>query len=185
MPLGNRLTTPQTDWQQAQKQQVKADRKDARKQMKQFERESMAQGLEEDPTASGYSEAYHNMEKYGFDPPPDVPTFGGSPGRNIPGLPLGIPPLQPGAVDPATGGRNFPLNPSPLFPTAPLWDAPVQPDWEAYLRDQAMRGMYRSPQRQGGNIGGFQMPKEPLPATKVFSAPIGAMTLPPPLPPPG
>jgi len=174
MPLGNGLTTPQTDWQQAQAKsqqaQVKAQRKAARKQMKKFERESMRMGLEHAPTASAYTEADRNTQ-FGFDPPPDVPEYTG-----IPGGPFS-PPIQPGAVDPATGFRGFPINPNTMSPIQQAGPT-ARPDWEAYLRDQATRGRYRPPSPLPPGFG-FQPPKEQLPATKVYSAPIG------PLGPPG
>ena len=179
MPLGNRLTTPQTDWQQAQ---VKAQRKAARKQMKKFERESMRMGLEHAPTPSAYTEADRNTQ-FGFDPPPDVPEYAGAPGDPF------RPPIQPGAVDPATGIRNFPINPNTMSPIQQAGPT-ARPDWEAYIRDQATRGRYRPPSPLPPGFG-IQMPKEDLPATKVYSAPIGPLGPPPagvfpplPVPPP-
>jgi len=184
MPLGNRLTTPQTDWgqtsgnedfiRQAQKQQVKDDRKAARQQMKKSEREAMAQGLVEDPEASTRSEEDYNARNFGFDPAPDNLPYSGSPGINLPGIGA-FPPIQPGAVDPQMGFRQLPdlhplLNPHRDPPTPPVagsWDPltgepHTDPQYEARLEN--WKRYQRERKRRGGE-----------PATKVWSAPIGPM----------
>ena len=155
--------------------------------MKKFERESMAQGLGDDPTASEYSEAFHNMGEYGFDAPPDVPTYGGWPAQNL--GPVGgvgwTEPAQPGAVDPEWGIRQFPSNfhdiPSRNNPAA--FGGEEWKTWQRYRQDQRDRGKYNAPLPPGVPKA-FGLPfKEQLPATKVYSAPIPAM-FPKPLRPP-
>lgn len=202
MPFGNRLTTPQTDWGQTSGSEDFIREAQVR-QMQKFEREAMAQGLEKDPTASAYSEAFHNAREYGFDPPPDVPEYSGNPGGFI--KPLGpgfgpFPPIQPGPIGLVPGGgafRQIPNNPGmpvppplnlegmpgfdplerpggPFFPTH-QWK---MENWNRHMEDQLKRGLYTVPPSPG-DPPGWGGALEQLPATKVYSAPLPSFGTPP------
>jgi len=178
--------TPQEDViRQAQKQQVKDDRKAASQQMKKSEREAMAQGLEYDPTASAYSETYHNMENYGFGPPPEQAEYYGFPERQIGvnqlGKPINLPGVQPIEFDPASGRRNEPSNFWDIpYKSVPWWSPEGLDDprhlekvenYDRYQRDEENRGTYVPPPIPG-QPPGFPRLRVPLPATRVFSPKI-------------
>jgi len=156
--------------------------------MRKFDRESMAQGLVEDPTASGYADAFRNVEEYGFAPPPDVPEYFGAPAQPFAGAggagPL-LPPMQPFAVDPRTGSRNFPVNLRPDVIGAMGRGEWHNENWQRYERDKEKRGQYVKPPPPGLPPWKFPVTRE-LPASKVYSDPIPAMFPPgwrPPQPP--
>lgn len=156
--------------------------------MKKFDRESMAQGLKEDPTASGYADAFRNVEEYGFDPPPDVPEYFGAPAQPFAGAggagPL-FPPTQPLSVDPRTGNRGLPVNLRPDFSRAVMTGEWHNENWRRYERDKEKRGRYVKPMPAGIPPWNPPITRE-LKATKVYSDPIPAMFPPgwrPPQPP--
>lgn len=193
--LGAGVGLPGTPQENVIRQRAQAEK------MKKFERESMAEGLVEDPGASTFSEEFYNASEFGFDPPPDNLPYSGSPGKDF-APPVGrIGPVQPGAVNPSWGGFMYPDN-HPLFnphrtsPTPPVagsWDdftgephADPRHDarlenWKRHQRERERRGEYHPPPVPGG----FRpLPfKVPLPATKVYSKPHGPMFGPPPQPP--
>jgi hypothetical protein len=153
--------------------------------MKKFERESMAQGMRYNPSASGMAKIFTEMDKYGFDPPPEQTEYFGLPERQVGvdqnGNPMILPGIPPIEINPATGMRNEPSNLWDIpFRSAPDWSPEGLADprhlekvenWERYQRDKESRGTYVPPPIPGLPPG-FPGLRQPLPATKVYSAPL-------------
>jgi len=96
-----------------------------------------------------------------------------------------LPPMQPFAVDPRTGSRNFPVNLRPDVIGAMGRGEWHNENWQRYERDKEKRGQYVKPPPPGLPPWKFPVTRE-LPASKVYSDPIPAMFPPgwrPPQPP--
>ena len=174
--LGAGVGLPGTPQENVIRQRAQAEK------MKKFDRDATAQGLVEDPEASTRSEEEYNARNFGFDPAPDQLTYKGNPAFPLPGFGV-LPPIQPGAVDPQTGARQFPelhpiFNPHGAPPTPPVvgeWGDPILNPYDNPQHDARLENWERH-QRERERRGGE-------PATKVWSAPIGPLGPPrPPLP---
>ena len=158
--------TPQEDFI---RQQAQAKR------MFEFDVDSKFHGLEEDPTATGFAHAFDIAERYGFGPPPDVPTYSGWTVPGGGGWPAVD--IQPGEVDPGSGWRlTRPDNLEPNWDTAPIED---RMRWEKEVKE---RGEYVPPPPEWPRGPIPQFPNkgvpEPVPTSKVYSAPIGELEFP-------